>query len=157
MAITSFNIRFQRMAFHFEEQIQILFSSLKLTDKNQLVTACVIFALLAFFNESLKLARAKIQIKMKPKQFLNVTCTQKIFNGWHFFQTILHCLQVRKNNLSLKKKNNVNNDFDGENLDGAIVRSNACVHDVPGLALSLHYCRIDREFNNISHSNHHEI
>ena len=99
MAITSFNIRFQRMAFHFEEQIQILFSSLKLTDKNQLVTACVIFALLAFFNESLKLARAKIQIKMKPKQFLNVTCTQKIFNGWHFFQTILHCLQVRKNNL----------------------------------------------------------
>jgi len=83
-----------RTAFHFEEQIQILFSSLNLTDKNQLVTACVIFAILAFFNESLKLARAKIQIKMKPKQFLNITCTQKIFNGWHFLQTILHCFQM---------------------------------------------------------------
>lgn len=82
------------MSFHFDEQIELLFKTLSLNSQKHIVSACIVLAILAIINEAIKLGRAKLQQKMKPKQFLNLTCSQKIFNGWHFLQTLFHLIQM---------------------------------------------------------------
>lgn len=81
-------------SFHLDENFQLLFQTITIQAKKDVASACVVLALLAMLNELLKLARSKIQVKQKPKQFLNTTCAQKLFNGWHFLQTILHLVQL---------------------------------------------------------------
>ena len=42
----------------------------------------------------IKLMRSKLLHKTRPKQFLNKTCAQRMFSGWHLLQTLLHSVQV---------------------------------------------------------------
>lgn len=88
------NLHVMKTTFHFDQQVQLLFEKFNLTEDNHVIAACIVLAIIAFMNEAVKLGRAKIQVKMKPKQFLNITCAQKLFNGWHFLQTFLHLLQM---------------------------------------------------------------
>lgn len=92
---SSYNdVHSMKMSFHFDEQIELLFKTLSLDSQKHIVSACIVLAIVAIINEAIKLGRAKLQQKMKPKQFLNLTCSQKIFNGWHCLQTLFHLIQL---------------------------------------------------------------
>merc|ERR1712113_831406 len=80
--------------FHTQNAFHLIFKSAYIDDDKSLVSACIVLFLVAFFQEGLKLSRAKLLIKTRPKQFLNKTCGQRMFSGWHLLQTLLHAIQV---------------------------------------------------------------